>query len=304
MQTAKNAIWYEWNALAFGKPLEDEMYGILCGLPETVTTEGSMFLTDRLFAYRRLLSAWGKVTKKDRTLYIDDVKLISSEQSGKIFFFVHNRAIDHICNAAENFNATNKRQWNWMRGLWGSCGSLYIPKEGYYLVLKVPYADERLERVKQLLDSAELKYSSRVKGSSTEIIMRDRQQIVDILGWIGFSNIVLMLEDRSILRETTNNRNRVLNCDMANICKTVETASKQLQIVSDLEKCGLFDKLPKQLKELAIARKENPEATLSELGKKLLRPIGKSTVEYRWKKIYNLASQIERGDGSHESWQG
>jgi len=301
MATVNNNIWYEWSSLAYKQPYEDEMYGILCGLPETETTEGSMFLTDRLFVYRRLLSLWGKLTVLNRELLIDDIKLISSEQNGKIFFFVHNRGVDTICIGSKKFNSAKKRLWSWMRGLWGSCGALYIPKEGYYLVLKLPYDDERTEQAEELFNSQNLKYSVRHKGNSIEIIMRNRQQIVDFMGWMGFSNIVLALEDRSILRETTNNRNRVLNCDMANICKTVETATKQLQVICELERTGMFNELPEQLKEIVIARKENPEATLSELGKKMLRPIGKSTVQYRWKKIYNLVSQIVKGDGSHES---
>lgn len=301
MTTVNNNVWYEWRSLDAKQPYENEMYGILCGLRETETTEGSMFMTDRLFVYRRLLSLWGKLTERNRDLLIDDIKLISSEQSGKIFFFVHNRAIDAICNGSKGFYSSKKQLWSWMRGLWGSCGALYSPKEGYYLVIKLPCDDERIMQTVNLFDSQNFKYSKRHQGNSIEIIMRDRQQIVDFMGWMGFSNTVLALEDRSILRETTNNRNRVLNCDMANICKTVETATKQLQVISELKKNGMFDKLPAQLKEIVIARKQNPGATLSELGKNLMHPIGKSTVQYRWKKIYNIASQIVKGDGSHES---
>ena len=298
MSKLNTNLWYEWNSIKSSIPYEDEMYGILCGLAQTEMTEGAMFQTSRVFVYRRLLALWGKIVAVDRSLFIDDIKIVSSQQNGKIFFFVHARAINKICSGATGFDAVKRRFWAWARGFWGSCGALYLPKTGYYLVFRFPqngHEDEILE----LLRLAKIKCSQRFKNRNTEIVVRDRQQIVDFLAWTGFISIVFALEDKSIMRETQNNQNRVFNCDMANIGKTASTSAKQLQLIKCFEEKGVYNKLPETLRELTEARKINPEATLSELGKKLSRPIGKSTVEYRWKKIYKFASQILKGEGTN-----
>ena len=293
---AKN-LWYEWNSIKAEIPYEDEMYGILCGLQDTATTEGVMFQTGRLYVYRKLLALWGKVVAADRSLFIDDIKLVSSQKNGKIFFFVHSRAIEKICSGAIGFDVSRRRFLAWARGFWGSCGSLYLPKTGYYFVLRFPQNGHE-DEITEVLRLMKIKPALRVRNSNTELIVRDRQCIVDFFSLTGFVNVVFALEDKSIMRETQNNHNRVFNCDMANIGKTAETAAKQLRMIKLLEENGVAEKLPDTLKELIAARKENPEATLIELGKKLSRPIGKSTVEYRWKKISKLLSQIPKGEGT------
>ena len=78
-----------------------------------------------------------------------------------------------------------------------------------------------------------------------------------------------------------NNVNRIVNCETANLNKTVNAAVKQIEAIKRLKETGEFNNLPDNLKELAKLRIENPEATLTELGKMLKEPIGKSGVNYR-----------------------
>ena len=82
-----------------------------------------------------------------------------------------------------------------------------------------------------------------------------------------------------------NNVNRLVNCETANLNKTINASVKQLETIKKLKKAGKFNKLPEELKEIATLREENPEATLEELGKMLTKPIGKSSVNHRFKKI-------------------
>ena len=82
-----------------------------------------------------------------------------------------------------------------------------------------------------------------------------------------------------------NNVNRLVNCETANLSKTVDAAIKQIEIINKLKENGKFNELPYNLKELANLRIKNPEASLIELGKMLKEPIGKSGVNYRMKKI-------------------
>ena len=83
------------------------------------------------------------------------------------------------------------------------------------------------------------------------------------------------------------NVNRKVNCETANLNKTINAAVKQIEKINKLKESGQFEKLPKDLKELAQTRLENPDASLVELGQMLSNPLGKSGVNHRLKKIEN-----------------
>ena len=86
-----------------------------------------------------------------------------------------------------------------------------------------------------------------------------------------------------------NNVNRIVNCETANLNKTVNAAIKQIEAIKKLKEEGKFNSLPDNLKELAELRIENPEASLTELGKMLKEPIGKSGVNYRLNTLVKMA---------------
>ena len=85
-----------------------------------------------------------------------------------------------------------------------------------------------------------------------------------------------------------NNINRRVNCETANLSKTISAAVKQIEVIKKLQKQGKFENLPDALKEIAILRLENPDASLIELGQMLENPIGKSGVNHRLKQIEQL----------------
>ncbi len=88
-----------------------------------------------------------------------------------------------------------------------------------------------------------------------------------------------------------NNVNRIVNCETANLAKTVDASVKQINAINKLKQNGKFNDLPDNLKELANLRIENPESSLIELGKMLKEPVGKSGVNYRMKRILNLSEE-------------
>ena len=96
---------------------------------------------------------------------------------------------------------------------------------------------------------------------------------------------MLKFEEIRVYRDMRNNVNRLVNCETANLAKTVDAAVKQINAIKKLKETGKFNELPDNLKELADLRIKNPEATLEELGKMLSTPIGKSGVNYRLKTI-------------------
>jgi hypothetical protein len=96
-----------------------------------------------------------------------------------------------------------------------------------------------------------------------------------------------------------NSVNRKVNCETANISKTVTAAVKQLDDITYIREMAGLDSLPDNLKEMALLRLEYPEATLGELGTYLDPPVGKSGVNHRLRKISLIADHIRANEHSH-----
>ena len=86
-----------------------------------------------------------------------------------------------------------------------------------------------------------------------------------------------------------NKVNRIVNCETANLNKTINASINQVEAIRYLQKINKFEKLDDNLKEIALLRLKNPNIPLSELGKLLKEPIGKSGVNYRLKRIMQIA---------------
>ena len=112
------------------------------------------------------------------------------------------------------------------------------------------------------------------------------------------ANIALMdLENIRILKEMRNSVNRKVNCEAANINKTVSAAVKQIDDIRYIEETKGLDKLPEGLKDMALTRLTYPEASLKELGALLQNPVGKSGVNHRLRKLSEMAEEIRAKQG-------
>ena len=103
------------------------------------------------------------------------------------------------------------------------------------------------------------------------------------------------LENTRILKEISNTINRRVNCEAANIAKTIIAASKQSEDIEYIRDHYGLDSLPDRLKEMAQVRLENPEASLKELGELLDPPVGKSGVNHRLRQLSELAESLRQG---------
>ena len=103
---------------------------------------------------------------------------------------------------------------------------------------------------------------------------------------------MLKFEEIRVIKDTRNNINRLVNCETANLTKTINAAVKQMEDIKKLKRNKEFEKLPENLKELAKLRLENPDMSYEELGKRLSKPIGKSGVSHRLAKISQIAQSI------------
>ena len=100
------------------------------------------------------------------------------------------------------------------------------------------------------------------------------------------------LENIRILKEMRNSINRKVNCETANINKTVNAAVKQIQDIELIRDMRGLDSLPQNLREMALLRLEYPDAPLKELGSYLEPPVGKSGVNHRLRKLSAIAEEL------------
>ena len=128
------------------------------------------------------------------------------------------------------------------------------------------------------------------------VYVKEGAQIVDLLNVMEAHVALMKLENIRILKEMRNSVNRKVNCETANINKTVSAAVKQLEDIKIVsEKIG-FDNINENLAEIAKVRLDNPDATLKELGELLDPPVGKSGVNHRLRKLSDLADTLRDRD--------
>ena len=126
------------------------------------------------------------------------------------------------------------------------------------------------------------------RKSGYSLYLKEGEEISKFLALIGANSAVLKFEEIRVLRDMKNNINRKVNCETANLSKTINAAVKQIEAIKILQKEGKFESLSESLKEIALLRLENPDASLTELGQMLKNPIGKSGVNHRLKQLEQL----------------
>lgn len=168
----------------------------------------------------------------------------------------------------------------YVRGNFLGAGSINNPKNKYHLEI-IFKAEEYANFTLRLLTTYEI--NTKILGKT--VYLKDGEEISNFLALIGGNSAVLKFEEIRVIREMKNNVNRLVNCETANLNKTINASVKQIENIKKLKKSGKFNNLPEDLKEIANLREENPEATLEQLGNMLTNPIGKSSVSHRFKKI-------------------
>ena len=180
-----------------------------------------------------------------------------------------------------------------VRGAFLGGGSINNPKSAYHL--EVTFSSvENAKLVLKILEKYQIQFKSIEKKSGYSIYTKDGDEISKLLALIGANSSVLKFEEIRVYRDIRNSVNRKVNCETANLNKTVNAALKQIEDINYLKQIGQFKKMPEQLQEIANLRLENPEASLVEIGKMLSRPIGQSGVHHRFQNIEQFALRFKR----------
>ena len=174
-----------------------------------------------------------------------------------------------------------------VKGAFMGSGSINNPEKEYHL--EVDFANkENLEEFEKILQ----KLGINVKNFQSSIYIKEGEEISKFLALIGANKAVMKFEDIRVQKEIRGRVNRLVNCETANLTKTINASIEQIAAIKKLQDSGNFKRLDDNLKEIAILRLENPNVSLIELGKLLKEPIGKSGVNYRLKKIMEIADGL------------
>lgn len=178
-----------------------------------------------------------------------------------------------------------------LRGAYLCIGSMSDPEKSYHL----EFVCTRLEQAEQLQEiMAGFDIDARIvrRKKYYVVYVKEGSCIVELLRVMEAHVSLMNFENLRILKEMRNSINRRVNCEAANITKTVNAASKQVEDIMLIRDYGGLEQLPDNLREMAEVRLEFPDATLKELGEYLNPPVGKSGVNHRLRKLSEFAERI------------
>lgn len=187
-----------------------------------------------------------------------------------------------------------------LRQIFLSNASLTNPQKEYHLEFVFSKAEDGRE-VEEILRHYSLHPKQGKRGKNRMVYLKDASEIADVLKLLGAVDALMELENARILKEVSENVNRRVNFEAANINRTVKASLKQQEEIQFIEEVLGLDQLEKALKEVAKRRLQYPDASLEELAQGLEPPIGKSGVNHRLRKLARIAKELrEEQSASHK----
>lgn len=181
----------------------------------------------------------------------------------------------------------------YIRGAFLGGGSITNPEKAYHLEF-VTSNMEHGKDLSEIINSFNLDSKIVVRKENYVVYVKEGQQIVDILNIMGAHQALLKFEDIRVFKDVRNNINRLVNCETANLGKTIDASLRQVENIQYIDRKIGIEKLPKNLQEIAKLRLQYREASLKELGTMLKPPVGKSGVNHRFRRIDEIAEDLKR----------
>ncbi|EKU93297.1 Sporulation transcription regulator WhiA [Alloiococcus otitis] len=194
----------------------------------------------------------------------------------------------------EEYKTNEQKMRSYLRGAFLAGGSVNSPGTSrYHLEIHSVY-EEHNNDIYDMFDYFSLNPKKHERKSGGYIVyLKKSEKIADFMAVIGATNSMFQFEDVRIVRDMRNSVNRLVNCETANLNKTISAASKQIDSIQLIDQEIGLDDLPKKLFEVAITRLKHPDVSLKELGELVPSgPISKSGVNHRLRKINQLADEL------------
>lgn len=243
-------------------------------------------------------------------IILEDCQILTYNSNGQAFFA--NQVPDQFIKQTNQTKA-------YIRGAFLGCGSVSNPEKTYHLELvgkKAPLANKKtdkkiekkierspatgseqcayLQSIKNILDNYEIKSNLIHRKAHWVLYLKEGASVADFLSVIGAHRGLLEMENIRIVKEVRNDVNRQVNCETANLNKTIVASYDQVaDIMLIKDQLGLKN-LPRNLYDIAELRLNYPDASIKELGERLDPPVGKSGVYHRLKKLNQIAADLKR----------
>lgn len=192
-----------------------------------------------------------------------------------------------------DLNAKSEALRSIVKGAFMSTGSVNNPENNYHL--EMSFVEEKnAEYVLNICKSYDVNLKLLESKGKFILYIKEGEEISKFLALIGANNGVMKFEDIRTTREVRNNVNRKVNCETANLNKTIDASVNQVNDIKLIQKLNKFEELSEDLQAIASLRLEYPDLSLKELGEQLEPPLGKSGVNHRMKKIHEIAEELRR----------
>jgi DNA-binding protein WhiA len=179
----------------------------------------------------------------------------------------------------------------YLRGLFLAGGFINRPGADYHL--EIMTSDSQMaEDMEKLLARMKIKARTSERKNNLVVYIKGSEKIVDFLRLVGASMALLDFENIRIIKSVRNNVNRQVNCETANLVKTVDASLRQVELIKKLISTGGVEQIPPRLKSLAMLRIDYPDCTLKELGTMMNPPLSKSGVAYRMRKLEKIVEEL------------
>lgn len=221
---------------------------------------------------------------EDSERVLNACKLIEKKEIKENLSIVSNLVIQNSCC---------KRAF--IRGAFLAAGSISDPEKFYHLEIVCTNMQKAIQ-LQEIIRAFDIEAKIVQRKKYFVVYIKEGSQIVEILNVMEAHVSLMNLENVRILKEMRNSVNRQVNCETANINKTVSAAVKQIEDIRYIKEHMGFEGLSDGLEDVARIRLEYPEATLKELGALLNPPVGKSGVNHRLRKLSNLAQELREFD--------
>ena len=230
---------------------------------------------------------------------------LPEEERGKLIFGITDRSkLDRIINQLGydprqnlvlhvNFGLLEDEccRTAFLRGAFLAGGSVTDPEKRYHLELDTGHAQASREVAALLTEMGFLPHSVR-RGGSSVIYFKQSEHIEDLLTTIGAPAAAMDIMTAKVDKEISNGANRAMNCDMANVNKTIDAALEQKNAIQRLQENGRLERLPEKLRQTALLRLQYPEMSLSQLAEKCDPPVTKSCMNHRMRKLLEEAKKL------------
>ena len=189
---------------------------------------------------------------------------------------------------------------SYLRGLFLASGSVNHPERGYHLEI-VGRGSIMSSDIRKLMNSFGLHAKISERRDHFIVYIKESEKIVDFMNIVGAHNQLFEYENVRIIKDMRNRTNRIVNCESANLDKSVNAAARQLKNINYLEEKIGINTLPEKLRIAAVSRIENPELPLRELAALIKPPVSKSGLNHRFTRLDDMAESLRQQEAAKKA---